>query len=299
MEFKKIVEKFNYDQDFSSFLEKVYLELIQYFGDEELVFEALFNTKIVSVDNVYDYLKDNDLLDEGDFLVNEKALKISAGVCQSVPEITYDAIIGTYHVMNIKRSVAIVNLDLTKTYSKAVLIHELCHLIKSYYNEYEIIGNELISYSGLIECHYELTHDGEKVHKKLIKELGVGLEEGLNTISEEDITRKIVDKDYEASGYGVVNAVAKNLLEIPGVIEVIKRSQLYHDKNIISEVLNMEDFANLEVLSDYLYELNLEMFSRAMQPEKMKETADKIKEILRNEYSPLRDKMTSNLKISQ
>lgn len=298
MKFEKIVQRHGYDIVFSSFLKDVYYELVKYFKNEEIVFEALFNTKIVSVENVYDYMKDNDLLEDYDTLVTNSDMKRSSGVCQSIPEIIYNPQTNTYNIVNVKRSVAVVNLDLSRTHSKATLIHELCHLIKSYYNEYTIEGNILISHSGLIESHYELSFDGTKVTKKLIKEIGVGLEEGLTSVDEEEITRNIVDSEYTSSGYGVVNSVARNLLQIPDIRDIIINAQIYHDKSEIYDKLGIEDYIILEELANKLYELNLEMFSQAFEPEKMTETAERIKEILRTEYAPLKSKMESNFKRS-
>ncbi|MBQ8901875.1 MAG: hypothetical protein IJY87_02265 [Bacilli bacterium] len=298
MKFEKIVQRHSYDIVFSSFLKDVYYELVKYFKNEEIVFEALFNTKIVSVENVYDYMKDNDLLEDYDTLVTNSDMKRSSGVCQSIPEIIYNPQTNTYNIVNVKRSVAVVNLDLSRTHSKATLIHELCHLIKSYYNEYTIEGNILISHSGLIESHYELSFDGTKVTKKLIKEIGVGLEEGLTSVDEEEITRNIVDSEYTSSGYGVVNSVARNLLQIPDIRDIIINAQIYHDKSEIYDKLGIEDYIILEELANKLYELNLEMFSQAFEPEKMTETAERIKEILRTEYAPLKSKMESNFKRS-
>ena len=122
MKFEKIVQRHGYDIVFSSFLKDVYYELVKYFKNEEIVFEALFNTKIVSVENVYDYMKDNDLLEDYDTLVTDSDMKRSSGVCQSIPEIIYNPQTNTYNVVNVKRSVAVVNLDLSRTHSKATLI---------------------------------------------------------------------------------------------------------------------------------------------------------------------------------
>lgn len=298
MNFEMIVQKFEYDIEFSLFLKEVYFELVKYFGNEEIVFEALFNTKIVSVENIYHYMKDNDLLENEDTIVTDSDMKRSSGVCQSLPEISYNNEKNVYQITNIKRSVAVVNLDLSQTHSKATLIHELCHLIKSYYNEYTIEGNILISHSGLIESHYELSFDGTKVNKKLIKEVGVGLEEGLTSVDEEEITRSIVDSEYKSSGYGVVNAIARNLLQIPDIREVIISAQIYHNKSEIYDRLGIEDYMRLEELADKLYELNLEMFSQAFDFVKMTETAEKIKSVLKAEYGPLKSKMESNFKRS-
>lgn len=296
MNFDLIIEKFNYEPAFGQFLKEVYYELINYFGNEEIVFNALMNTPIVSVNNAYDYLKENDLLDDNEQLVTDGDMKRSAGVCNSVPEISYNSTTNSFEMANVKRCVAVVNLDLTSTSSKATLIHEICHLIKSYYNEYVIEGNHLIAHSGLIESHYELSYNGEKVIKNLVNEIGVGLEEGLTSVAEEEITRSIVDSEYQSSGYGVVNAIARHLLELPEIKEVVVNAQIYHNKDELFYKLGAENYTELDQVSNKIYELSLKMFSEVFEYEKMQKTAELIKEIIRNEYLPIKTKLETNYK---
>ena len=119
---------FNYDKG-DRLIEIGAVELINEFGDEEIIYEALLNTPIVSVSNVYEYLKDDNLLDESDTIVEEGDLRRSSGVFHSKPEISYN-VDGTYKIDDIKRVVAVVNFDFNNNSSKGTLIHELCHLVK-------------------------------------------------------------------------------------------------------------------------------------------------------------------------
>lgn len=294
MDFNLIVERFNYDNDFSEFLREIYLELVKYYGNEQLIFSALYNTNIVSVNNVYDFLKDANMLEEYDAMVTADDLKKSAGVYHSVPQIVFNEQKNTYEITKINRVVAVVNLDLTKTHSKATLIHEICHLIKSYNNEYVIDGNKLISASGLIESVHELSHDGAKVNKKLVKEVGVGLEEGLNSVAEEEITRNIVDAEFKPSGYITVNQIAKNLLSIENMKEIIVNAQIYHDKSEIYNKLG-DNYFNLEEITDSVYVAYLDIFKNMFDTEKFEKSKDKLQDILRNEYLPLMNTMNNNL----
>lgn len=293
MDFKKIVEKYNYSSEFSLFLEQVYRELINYYGNEELVFNALYNTKIVSVLNVYNYLKDNNLLDSNNTMVQDGDLKRSSGVYQSIPQLSYSN--GNFRVDDIERVVAVVDFDLNDSSKKATLIHELCHLIKSYYNEYTIVDNKLITRSGLIESTYELKIDNGIVTKELIKEDGVGLEEGLTSVVEEEISRNIILKEYKSSGYGVVNVIARNLLEIPNISNVIINAELYHDYKEIFSILDIFDYRELIRITDEVYKLVLLMFSQIFEQEKMQDTAKKINEILINYYKPLNQKISEDI----
>ena len=298
MYFDNIVKKYGYNEKFSEFLKQVYDELVIYYKSEELVYEALLNTEIVNINNVYTYLKENGLLESDNTIVTEDDMKRSSGICHSLPEIVYNKVTNTYEFAYIKRVVGVTNLDLTSTSSKATLIHEICHLVKSYYNEYIIEGNILISHSGLIETYYELSFDGEKIVKKLVKEVGVGLEEGLTSVAEEDIIRKTVDSEYKSSGYGAVNDIARNLLISPEIKEALINAEVYHNKSELFELLNNTNYQALENLSDRIYKLNLEMFATIMDFDKMNEIAEQMKKILKEEYAPLRDSIESDLKRS-
>lgn len=288
--------KISGNEEFNKFLQEIYVELVKIFKNEELVYEALYNTEIVSVKNIYEYLREKELLENEDSLVTDDDLKRSAGVYHSSPKISF--VNGRYELTGINRVVAIVDLDLNNASSKASLIHELLHLIKSYYNEYIVEGNNLTCYSGLITSTYELSFDGEKVTKKLINETGVGLEEGLTSIQEELISRKIVDSEYKACGYGPVYSIAETLLEIFNVEDAVINAEIYHDKSELYSSLGMDNYQALESLGDRIYELNLKMFSESMELSTMLETKDTIIRLLNEEYAPLIDKMKSNLKRS-
>lgn len=293
MDFVNIVNKFGYSEEFSKVLKQIYDQLIVIFKNEQLVYEALLNTKIVNVNNVYNYLRDNELLESDETLVTESDLKRSSGVYHSVPEITFSD--GKYEIKSVKRVVAVVNLDLSNTSSKATLAHELSHLIKSYYNEYTIENNILTANSGFITSTYELSHDGEKVTKKLLKEAGVGLEEGLTSVQEELITRNAFDIGYKSSGYGAVNGIAGNFLELTDMYDVIINAEIYHDKSELFKRIKLEEYTVLEEVADRIYKLGLEMFASAMDYDKMLEIAEEMKKIIREEYAPLRNSMANNL----
>lgn len=295
MKFENIINKYGYTEEFNKFLKEIYYELVKEFGQEEIIYEALLNTPIVSVDNVYEYLKDNNLLDESDTLVEEGDLRRSSGVFHSKPAINYN-IDNTYKIVNINRVVAVVNFDLNNDSSKATLIHELCHLVKAYNNEYVIDNNMLLSRNGLVEQTYELSFDGTKVSTKLVKEIGVGLEEGLTSVSEENIAQKIVNPEYKSSGYGVVNSIAKNLLSIPNMREILVSAEMYHDKSELYNTLG-SDYNSLEELADRIYKLNLIMFSQAFEPDKMELTKQELITLLNTEYKELVERMNNNLKL--
>lgn len=286
MNFENIVKKHGYDEEFSSFLEEVYNELVIYYGNEDIVYEALLNTPIVSCDNIYNYLKENGLLEQNSNIINDGDLKRSSGVYQSLPSIIYDEETNEFKLQSIKRIVAVVNFDLNSYTKKSTLIHELSHLIKSYHNEFVIEGDTLIERSGLIEKHYELQYDGTKVKLSLINEKGIGLEEGLTSACEEDIMRKIVDPSYSVDYYRIINSIARNLLAISGAEDSILAEEIYHTKDEIFKYLKEEELLKLENLTDKVYVLLLKMAS-TINIEEIRNTGAEIKTLLNNEYESI------------
>jgi len=295
MNIDNIINKFGYSEEFGVFLKEIYPELVNEFSNEQMVYEALLNTPIVSVNNIYEYLNDNRLLDNANGLVSDGDLRRSSGVFHSKPNIIYKKDTNSYEISSVDRVVAVVNFNFSNT-SKGTLIHELCHLIKGYNNEYIINNDILISRNGLMEQHYKLSYNDGNIEKSLIKEVGVGLEEGLTSVSEEEISKKVVSKDYKSSGYGVVNVIARNLLSLDGIKEKVVSAEIYHDK---SELYNLfeEDYIKLEEISDRIYKLNLVMFSQAFDLDKMEKTKEELINILNTEYKEVYEKMNNNLKL--
>lgn len=270
-DFNNIIKKYNYDKEFSVFLYEVYNNLVSYYGNEDIIYNAFLNTKIINTSNIYDYLKENAMIDQ-DTLVTEKDLKRSSGIYTSKPLIVSSN--NKYKITEIKRVVLVKDFDINSTHKKATLIHELCHMIKSYEEEYIIKDNILLNRSGLIERYYKLNNKDNIVQMELIREKGVGLEEGLTTLSEEILTRNIVDKDYKQKGYGAVYILAKNLNEHLNE-SLVKYASVHHDKDLLYNSFGI-DYQELENLSDIVYKLNLKMYSLVFEPEEI----DTIKKII-------------------
>ena len=272
--FEEIIKKYNYDEQLSEFLYKVYIELVRYYGNEEIIYNAFLNTEIKSTSNIYEYLKENEMIDEN-ALVTESDLKRSTGIYTSKPLIVSEN--NKYKIIDIKRTVLVKDFDIKSTTKKATLIHELCHMAKSYENEYTVKGNILVNNSGLIERHYKLTGDKE-VQKELIIEKGIGLEEGFTTIAEEQITRNIVDEKYHQSGYGPVYTLSNILTEYINE-NLIRYSELHHDRELLYEKIN--NYEEIENLSDLAYKLNLEMYAKAFDERELENIKNAILNIMK------------------
>ncbi|MBR3230243.1 MAG: hypothetical protein IKF91_05415 [Bacilli bacterium] len=283
-DFNNIIKKYNYDKEFSLFLYEVYNNLVSYYGNEDIIYNAFLNTKIINTSNIYEYLKENAMIEQ-DTLVTEKDLKRCLGIYTSKPLIVSSN--NKYKITEIKRVVLVKDFDINSTEKKATLIHELCHMVKSYEEEYIIKSDILLNRSGLIERYYILNNKDNIVQMELIREKGVGLEEGLTTLSEEILTRNIVDKDYKQKGYGAVYILAKKLNEHLNE-SLVKYASVHHDKDLLYNNFGI-DYQELENLSDIVYKLNLKMYSLVFEPEEI-ETIKKIIIKIIEEYKTVLNK---------
>lgn len=294
MNFVDIVKKYNYDPSLAEFLEQIYKEFINYFGEgqRKIIYEAFLNCPVLNVSNCYDALNNLGFLDNvcENQIVTFGDLKRATGVYSSKPDINFDVDSNSYNIIGIRRVVAISNLDLDKEYIRAALIYELAHLVKSYYGEYEIVGNILIERSGLIEKRYLLSQDKSNVKLSEISVKGIGLEEGLTSMVEEDISKKIINPDYKVNGYGVVNTVARQFTSDPEDLIKIIMAQIYEDK---TEILKLypDDYYTLESVVDKIYEYSLKMFALMFDTDKMKEATEELNKYLEQIYVPLMKKM--------
>lgn len=278
--FEEIIKKYNYDEEFSKFLYQVYIELVNYYGNENIIYDAFLNTEIKNVKDIYEYLKENDMLEDNN-IVTENDLKRSSGIYASKPIIKQAN--NKYEIIDTKKIVLVKNFNINDTNKKAVLIHELCHMVKSYEDEYIIINDLLINRSGIIERHYKLTSENGKVNKDIIREKGVGLEEGFTTLAEEHITRHIVDINYHQSGYASVYVLAKTLLNYINE-SIIKYISLHNDKNLLYDKIT--NYTEIETLADIAYKLNLEMYAKAFEKDELERIKKAILNII-NQYKEL------------
>lgn len=287
MNIDNIINKYNYSIELAQFLKDVYRALIDYFGEsnEEIIYNALLSCPIISSKNCYDELLKLGLIDIDNNMVTMNDLKISSGVYESKPKIIHQN--GKFTISSIERAIVIKDLDVNNKVSKATLIHEIGHLVKSYYNEYEIDGNILTFKSGLIEKKYQLEIINEKVQKRLILELGVGLEEGFNSLLEEDIARKIIDPNYQSTGYGLVNGIASNFKKY---LSFFLNAQIYKNKSELISRFGIY-YSDLEILTDKFYQLNLQLLANAFNEFRKQEIIAEIQKLQFEEYIPIMKKI--------
>ena len=301
MSIETIITKFNYDKELSDFLRKLYPEFINYLGPdkEPIIYEALLNTPIVLCNNIYSLLQQENFLNySNSSLVSTDDLKRATGVYEALPIIKYNPETNTYYLAEIKRIVAINAPDFTSEYSQTTLIHELSHLIKSYYEECHITNDYLTTRSGLITTIEKLTFQDGVVKQTLVSEQSIGLEEGLTSLMEEEIAQKIVNPNYQVHGYGVINAIARTLCERFNLKEMFLNAQVLNTKNsLITELDNIlmpNAYAKLDDVTTKIYALSLKMYAQIFNPTKMQQISTELTKLIENEYLPLIKSINEN-----
>ena len=291
-EYISLIDQFNYDDNVKDILKKIYLPLVNYFHNEEMVYNTLKNVKIIFTNNVKDYLSLNGYLDEtAGEMVSSKTLKILSGVYSTIPIVSYNDADKSFHLDSVKRTIVVANY-LSDDLKKAALIHEICHAIKSYHNEYIIKDHLLFQSSGLIKKTYKLTKENTLVNKKLLEETNVGLEEGFNSLAEEQIMREVFSACYESCGFKVVSTAALNFENIDFQIfhDLIIKAELYHDLSIIN--INYDSFTKLNKVVDKLYLKLLNIYSScSYDSEEYKKDCKDLLDVINDEYIPLNKQM--------
>lgn len=297
MEFDNIIKKYNYSPKLATFLKKILEELINIFGldKEPLIYEALLNTEIVDCESNYAYLNSHFTLSNDDSITLISDLDKASGVCYSDALIDYDESTKTFSLKSINRVILINNLSSNESYVLGSLIHELCHLIKNYYREYTIENDILTVRQGLIESIYQLSYENGIVKRRLISEKGVGLEEGLNTILEYAIARKLIDPNYQTTGYLVLKELASILTDTLGLKTPILNAEVMKEKAAFIEYfdsLYMKGaYLRFESILDKIYVLTLKQ-TKVSDKGLINAIASQIDSLIKQELKALLSEMS-------
>lgn len=291
----EVCKKYDYSKDLNNVLTIIKPYLINMFHGDIFINKVLDEVEIVLTDNVYDELYKYNLLDEDNALVNKEVLRYSAGAYASKPVIKYNEETKSYYIESINRKIIVNGTNFNNEITVGILIHELLHAIKSYYNEYTISGDTLYESSGFIEKEYKLSIDNtNNVKKELTKEIGVGLEEGFNSSQEEYLT-KMLYSSYTSKGYSLLKEAAKHFrgIKIPSSSERVIYSEMYHDYDAFKEYLK-DDYYLLLSIIDEMYKQNVEIMDLRLTPEERMKKVNKLKIYIRKNYFPLCEKIRND-----
>ena len=277
---EKVIEKYNYPDDLANFLRDLYPWLIEYFGSDkkDIIDATLLDTPIFTNTNSYEIVKKyGDLENLG--IVKEDDFKRSSGVCSFDVDVVYEN--KEFKISNYKRAVSVAR-DLSLDYIKSGLIHEICHAIKTYYNGFVILGDILIERDGLIIRRSKLINDTDRVRKVFLEEHNVAFEEGLNSLAEEWLAKKVIDPDYEVKGYGLITQMARNVVRGLDCLPELINAQIYK-----TDVDFIPEYEKLMAISDLIYQKNLELFEAIFDKEKFNKINAELQSMIINDYNPL------------
>lgn len=277
---ERVIEKYNYPDDLANFLRDLYPWLIEYFGSDkkDIIDATLLDTPIFTNTNSFEIVKKyGDLENLG--IVKEDDFKRSSGVCSFDVDVVYEN--KEFKISNYKRAVSVAR-DLSLDYIKSGLIHEICHAIKTYYNGFVILGDILIERDGLIIRRSKLINDTDRVRKVFLEEHNVAFEEGLNSLAEEWLAKKVIDPDYEVKGYGLITQMARNVVRGLDCLPELISAQIYK-----TDVDFIFEYEKLMAISDLIYQKNLELFEAIFDKEKFNKINAELQSIIINDYNPL------------
>ena len=277
---ESVIEKYNYPADLANFLRDLYPWLIEYFGsDKKDIIDAMFlDTPIFTNTNSYEIVKKyGDLENLG--IVKEDDFKRASGVCSFDVDVIWEN--GEYKIDKYKRAVS-VSGDISEDRVKSDLIHEICHAIKTYYNGFVICGDILIERDGLVIRRSKLINDTDRVRKVFLEEHNVAFEEGLNSLAEEWLAKKVIAPDYEVKGYGLITQMARNVVRGLDCLQELVNAQIYK-----TDVDFIPEYDRLMAISDLIYQKNLELFEAIFDKEKFNKINAELQSMIINDYNPL------------
>lgn len=281
MNIEDIIVKYGYNDQLKKILEKMYPLLVEYFGDEELVYNTLSNVEIVLAYDLMNYLDEQDFYSEEDKKYSKELSELDYcfGAYCINPIVEYRN--SAYELKEVK-SVILFRLtdDGYYDYMTSTLAHEICHMIKSMKNACEIKNDTLTVCTGFRKTIYQLSNNGGKVSKIPVLEYGVGLEEGLNTVFEEEIANKIYKKRFKYETYDKVRDMAYELLNISDELKkAIIRVSVNHNYEELDKLLGISTYELMDIFEKVFAIDNEYLSSYADQAKrsKLNEEASRIK----------------------
>lgn len=212
--FSKLRDKFNYDDKTMKALYMIVPALIEYYGKdyEEIILSSIYDCEIIpcnSHDTISKVLNKHKLTPlVGGTMVSDVDLKRSESVyCPNV-KVSYDKDSNKY---NIDKTDRVIITSHTYNYDSLkgieILTHALCHLVKSYNNEFEIEENVLNIRNGIGYEKRKIIY-GDDISLELMEEYGKGFEEGLTLYDTEKIVSLICKDNYIIYDFNSIYTVA-------------------------------------------------------------------------------------------
>lgn len=258
----KLKSKFNYENKVITALEKIIPKIILYYGEkyEELLEKSLLDCTIINCNSkeTINMVKTekSKIQEKKDKSLISDNLSFIGGIYYSSPDLFYDTNLNSYVIKSVKRYIIIshtYNLDSAR--GIAILTHNICHLMKSYNNEYKLQDNILIKRCGLKYEKYLLKTNDNDITIDLINDYNTGLEEGINSYDEEEILKLILNDNYETFDYQNTKYIATCLKDRLKLKNIIEEAEFTGDIESFIERYGIDEFDTLSSLADSSCEL--------------------------------------------
>ena len=246
---RQLQQKYNYSDDLIMVLSKIIPGFINYFGleNQETILSALANCEIhiqKHGENHNEYLNDY-------FGINETLTHPIGGVAFNRAHLKVDN--GKVNIQNLIYvfQPLLGDFDLSNSDNIGILIHEICHLIKSY-GRLKIQDNKIIVPTGLMYSEYDLNgnnlNDGDYC-------INVGIEEAFNCYDEEEIGKLVLGSEYKSSGYHHISSLIAKLMVNEEIREAIRKAQFSDDTSWM-DLLGIEESKKLIEQLDILIKIS-------------------------------------------
>ena len=202
-------KRYDYDDKTIKALSLIMPKLIEYYGKEyeNLIMNALSETRIIpcsSKETISTVLRREK---NGFSFCSDIDLKRAESIYAAFVNIDYEEESNSYKISDVKRVIVTnhkFNYDSLKGIE--ILTHAICHLIKSYKDEFTIFENTITYRSGLSYETRKIIYGEEDL--LLIEEYGQSLEEGFNLLDTEKIVSKICMDEYKSYDFNSIHTVA-------------------------------------------------------------------------------------------
>ncbi len=284
--FEELKRRYHYTEKEMNALRKIVPTMISYYGNyyTNLIMEAILKTKIIScksdetIGMVESRIRSMDYDSYADILKENKSIKAAKYVSEA--QVYYDDLINNYMILGINRFIILAhtyNLDSAK--GMAGLTKELCRLVKGYYGEYQLSGNEIVRKTGVKKEIIEVSGIDD-IHMSLKSSKNTGLEEGFICYDTEKIVGMILKDKYEDFDYDLIKKFAHVLHDDLGLKNAIFHSELEKSYHLEVELDSVEGMWNsFNTLLDYSAQIE----NRISRPGLSKDERDgllKVKEEL-------------------
>lgn len=240
---QELEQKYGYSKEILEVLDKIIPAMKEYYGkgSESLIDEAILNCEI--------HVK-GEKEDEAKFLQdffgdkNEKKTPVQATAYYSSKLVKTDDGLKPKRLIYIKSGE-----DLKTDKHIATLVHEICHLVKGYRNEFTVDGNSVIKRTGIGREIYQIDENGNMV---MTESENDGIEEALNIYDEEQITSLILGREYFSGNYPDIANVTRKVMQNPRYKNAFRDALMSGNRRDLKGI-SEEEFDRIDNMYNNIY----------------------------------------------